>query len=165
MFSNPTSPGIHHLRGILHAYALYNPILGYTQGMGFLVGMLLMHIIEPEHVFWCLVTLLNGPAKGFYESELKQVRMDARAFDVVLKGLDSRLARHLESNQIDALMYIPQWFLTLFTTSLPWSSVLRVWDMFIFEGPKTLFRIGLAILISSKRKTRLRHTFPSTPLI
>jgi hypothetical protein len=31
-------------------------------------------------------------------------------------------------------MYIPSWFLTAFTLSLPWSSVLRLWDIFYFEG-------------------------------
>jgi TBC1 domain family member 10 len=34
--------------------------------------------------------------------------------------------------------------------SLPWSTVLRVWDMFMYDGPKALFRAGLAILIQRK---------------
>jgi hypothetical protein len=49
-------------------------------------------------------------------------------------------------------MYMTQWFLTLYTMSLPWTSVLRVWDMFYFEGRKVLFRIGIAILDVSKGK-------------
>jgi len=43
-------------------------------------------------------------------------------------------------------MYMTQWFMTLFTMSLPWASVLRVWDVFYFDGCKALFRVGLAIL-------------------
>ena len=31
-------------------------------------------------------------------------------------------------------------------SSLPFASVLRVWDMFFFEGPKVLFKVALAIL-------------------
>lgn len=39
-----------------------------------------------------------------------------------------------ESNGVTPVMYIPSWFLTAFTLSLPWSSVLRLWDVFYFEG-------------------------------
>ena len=30
--------------------------------------------------------------------------------------------------------------------SLPWPTVLRVWDMFFFEGVKVLFKVALALL-------------------
>ena len=30
--------------------------------------------------------------------------------------------------------------------SLPWGAVLRVWDMFFFEGVKVLFKVALAVL-------------------
>lgn len=30
--------------------------------------------------------------------------------------------------------------------TLPWASVLRVWDMFMFEGMKIIYRVSLAIL-------------------
>jgi hypothetical protein len=43
-----------------------------------------------------------------------------------------------------------QWFLTIYTMALPWTTVLRVWDMFLHDGPKALFRAGLAILIQRK---------------
>ncbi|XP_042205559.1 TBC1 domain family member 10A-like, partial [Homarus americanus] len=39
-----------------------------------------------------------------------------------------------------------EWFMCLFSRTLPWSSVLRVWDMFFCEGVKVLFRVGLVIL-------------------
>ncbi|KAI9349142.1 rab-GTPase-TBC domain-containing protein [Obelidium mucronatum] len=160
MFIDKDGYGINNLRGILRSYALYNPILGYTQGMGFIVGMLLMQIMSPEQVFWSLVSMLNGICKGFFESDLKRVRMDAKVFDMLVKNMDSKLAKYLESNQIDGLMYIPQWFLTVFTSCLPWPSVLRIWDMFICEGSKALFRMGLAILISSR--THLLTKCPTT---
>lgn len=40
--------------------------------------------------------------------------------------------------------------MTLFTTTLPWASVLRVWDMFYFEGVNLFYRIGLAIMECSQ---------------
>jgi hypothetical protein len=35
--------------------------------------------------------------------------------------------------------------------SLPWETVLRVWDMFLLDGPKALFRAGMSILVLGKQ--------------
>jgi hypothetical protein len=32
------------------------------------------------------------------------------------------------------MMYCTPWFMTLFATTLPWTSVIRIWDIFFFEG-------------------------------
>ncbi len=47
---------------ILKAYTILDPEVGYTQGMNFIVGMLLMNIPDEEDVFWCLVYIMF-PAK------------------------------------------------------------------------------------------------------
>lgn len=44
MFADPTGQGQRDLRSILRAYVVYNKPLGYCQGMGMLVGTLLMHV-------------------------------------------------------------------------------------------------------------------------
>ena len=43
-------------------------------------------------------------------------------------------------------MYVPSLYQWLLYRSLPFNTVLRVWDMFFFEGPKVLFKVALAIL-------------------
>ena len=47
MFSEKDSAGQKNLRQVLQAYALFNPELGYCQGMGMIVGLLLMRM-NPE---------------------------------------------------------------------------------------------------------------------
>ena len=46
--------------------------------------------------------------------------------------------------------------MSIYSRSLPWPSVLRVWDMFFFEGVKILFKTALALLnlCFSKQKSR-----------
>ena len=48
------------------------------------------------------------------------------------------------------------WFILLYTRTLPWSCVLRIWDMFLCEGSPVKFRVALALLKLSfgKRKQR-----------
>ena len=43
-------------------------------------------------------------------------------------------------------IYASQWFLTLFSIYFPFETVVRIWDIYLVEGRKTLFRIALAIL-------------------
>jgi hypothetical protein len=134
------------LHAILKAYAHYKPSVGYCQGMGRLVGMMLMQM-PVEDAFWLLVATIESPyLQDYYTPTLRQLRVDAIVFERLLKVQDPKLAMFLEQNDVGPLMYITQWYLTLFTMSLPWASVLRVWDIFYFDGVKTLFRVGLGVL-------------------
>ena len=43
-------------------------------------------------------------------------------------------------------MYATQWLLTIFAYSFPFPAVARIWDAFLFEGWKVVFRVALAAL-------------------
>ena len=43
-------------------------------------------------------------------------------------------------------MYAQQWFLTLFAAFFPLKLVARIWDIYLVEGRKTIFRVALAIM-------------------
>ncbi|CAJ0856956.1 6617_t:CDS:10 [Entrophospora sp. SA101] len=133
------------LHDILRAYAHYNPDIGYCQGMGRLVGMMLMQM-PAEDTFWLLVATIDGYMSGYYTPTLTQIRIDAFVFEQLLAEHDPKLSQHLIDNDIIPLIYMTQWFMTLFTMTLPWASVLRIWDIFYFEGTNLFFRVGLAIL-------------------
>ncbi|VDP35474.1 unnamed protein product [Schistosoma margrebowiei] len=45
----------------------------------------------------------------------------------------------------EPIYFAIDWFMCLYTRNLPWSTVLRILDMFFFEGVKVLFRIALSI--------------------
>lgn len=122
--------GQEDLHAILKAYAHYKPSVGYCQGMGRLVGMMLMQM-PVEDAFWLLVATIESPyLQDYYTPTLRQLRVDAIVFERLLKVQDPKLATFLEQNDVGPLMYMTQWYLTLFTMSLPWASVLRVWDIF-----------------------------------
>ena len=48
------------------------------------------------------------------------------------------------------LLYFTDWFMCCYVKTLPWGTVLRVWDMFFFEGDKIFLRVALAVLSMSK---------------
>lgn len=57
-----------------------------------------------------------------------------------------QLAAHMEEEGVLPTMYCSQWFLTLFAYTLPIDHLLRVWDVFLLEGPKILFRSAVLML-------------------
>ena len=82
----------------------------------------------------------------------------------VLFGLLKRVApgvhKHLKKQGIEPILLMTEWFLCLFTRTLPWPCVMRIWDMFFFEGVKILFRVGL-VLLKAVLPKRVRSQCPS----
>ncbi|ORX97724.1 RabGAP/TBC [Basidiobolus meristosporus CBS 931.73] len=146
MFYEANGNGQTNLYEVLKAYAHYNPEVGYCQGMGRLVGMMLMQNISPEDTFWLLVATIDKYLSGYYTPTLSKLRIHAAVFDRLLLIHNPKLHRKLVSNDVVPLMYMTQWFLTVYTMTLPWSTVLHVWDLLFLRGVKVLFRTGLAIL-------------------
>lgn len=54
---------------------------------------------------------------------------------------------HLDSLGVAVHWVSSPWFLSVFVNVLPWESVLRVWDVLLFEDSRTmLFRTALALI-------------------
>jgi hypothetical protein len=132
-FMDKNGQGQKDLSCVLKAYSQYNSHLEYCQGMGRLAGLMLMQM-SLEDTFWLLVATIDRYMNGYFTPTLSQLRIDAYIIGQLLKDHQPKLAQHLESNDVLPIMYIAQWFLTAFTMTLPWDSVLRVWDAFYFEG-------------------------------
>jgi len=52
------------LQNIFGAYSLYDPELGYSQGMDTAAALLLMQDMSEAEVFWCYAELMNGKKYG-----------------------------------------------------------------------------------------------------
>mmetsp|Transcript_33786 Transcript_33786/g.80799 ORF Transcript_33786/g.80799 Transcript_33786/m.80799 type:complete len:177 (+) Transcript_33786:1-531(+) len=47
-------------------------------------------------------------------------------------------------------MFVTQWLLTVYTSTFPFDLVARVWDSFLVEGWKVVYRVMLALLESAQ---------------
>ena len=144
-------PGQRSLYNVLKAYAVYDRSVGYVQGMGFVTGVLLLYMCE-EDAFWTLVALLKGahpgraPLQGMYQEGLPLLREYLVRFEQLVQDNLPRLARHFAEHGVVPTMYCSQWFITVFSYTLPFACLLRVWDAFLFEGMDVVFRVGLELL-------------------
>lgn len=145
MFVSPQGHGQQGLLQVLKAYTLYRPEQGYCQAQGPVAAVLLMHL-PPEEAFWCLVQICEVYLPGYYGPHMEAVQLDAEVFMALLRRLLPRVYKHLQQVGVGPLLYLPEWFLCLFTRSLPFPTVLRIWDAFLSEGAKVLFRVGLTLM-------------------
>uniref|UniRef100_A0A8C4SFS0 TBC1 domain family, member 10b n=1 Tax=Erpetoichthys calabaricus TaxID=27687 RepID=A0A8C4SFS0_ERPCA len=145
MFSARGGHGQQDLYRILKAYTIYRPDEGYCQAQAPVAAVLLMHM-PAEQAFWCLVQICEKYLPGYYSAGLEAIQLDGEIFFSLLRKVSPMAYRHLKKHKIDPILYMTEWFMCVFSRTLPWASVLRIWDMFFCEGVKIIFRVGLVLL-------------------
>nr|XP_008109670.1 PREDICTED: carabin [Anolis carolinensis] len=156
MFLSPEGPGQQGLLQVMKAYTVYRPQEGYCQAQGPLGALLLMHML-PEQAFWCLVQICEHYLPGYYSPKMEALLLDSEVFVALLRRLCPKACKHLQKHGVDPFLYLPEWFLCLFSRTLPFPIVLRIWDAFLSEGVKVLFRVGLLLIrlaLGSSEKLR-----------
>ncbi|XP_057984239.1 uncharacterized protein LOC131168653 isoform X2 [Malania oleifera] len=138
--------GRNSLRRLLLAYARHNPSVGYCQAMNFFAGLLLLMMPE-ENAFWTLVGIIDDYFDGYYSEEMIESQVDQLVFEELMRERFPKLVNHLDYLGVEVAWLSGPWFLSIYVNLLPWESVLRVWDVLLFEGNRVmLFRTALALM-------------------
>ncbi|XP_074505592.1 TBC1 domain family member 2A isoform X2 [Sebastes fasciatus] len=145
-FSSPSSPALPQLRRILLAFSWQNPAIGYCQGLNRLAALALLVLQSEEDAFWCLVAVVETMMpQDYYTKNLVASQADQRVLKDFLAEKLPRLAAHFEDHNIDVSLITFNWFLVVFVESLPSDILLPLWDAFLYEGTKVIFRYALAL--------------------
>jgi len=143
---------------VLAAYSMYNTEVGYCQGMSQIAALLLMYLNSDEDAFWALSQLMVGTKynmHGFFiPSFPKLMRFQDHHDKILLKKL-KRLQKHLMANNMDTGIYTLKWFFQCFLDRIPFSLVIRVWDLYLLEGESIMITMAYNIL-KMHRKTLLK---------
>ncbi|XP_028775965.1 GTPase-activating protein GYP2 [Neltuma alba] len=138
--------GRNSLRRLLLAYARHNPSVGYCQAMNFFAGLLLL-LMPEENAFWALVGIIDDYFEGYYTEEMVESQVDQLVFEELMRERFPKLVSHLDYLGVEVAWITGPWFLSIFVNMIPWESVLRVWDVLLFEGNRVmLFRTALALM-------------------
>ncbi|CAI2345941.1 unnamed protein product [Caenorhabditis sp. 36 PRJEB53466] len=146
LFDEPDSANIEKLRNVLYAFRYHNSHVGYCQGLNRLAAIALLYLDEQD-AFWFLIACVEHlQPEGYYTSSLIGAVADQKVLrDLVAEKLP-KLAAHLRSLEVDLSLFALCWFLTCFVDVLPHSIYLTIFDAFLYEGNKVLFRFALALL-------------------
>eukprot|EP01016_Furgasonia_blochmanni_P035347 TRINITY_DN3905_c0_g1_i4.p1 TRINITY_DN3905_c0_g1~~TRINITY_DN3905_c0_g1_i4.p1 ORF type:complete len:386 (-),score=84.84 TRINITY_DN3905_c0_g1_i4:441-1598(-) len=162
--------GTEQLFNVLKAYSNFDPEIGYTQGMNFIVAALIIFmsqqksdkmirdylVIDPEfevNVFWVLVHIM-------YEKNWRDVMKDGtprlfKILDVFERKLKSQLPdvyEKIHKHDLNIMCTFSQYFLTLFIYYAPIHFAKRVLDMFLLVGEEILYEIFMKMLTHCREK-------------
>ncbi|XP_065826714.1 small G protein signaling modulator 3-like isoform X2 [Oscarella lobularis] len=145
-FSGSGSVGIKRMRNVLRALANFFPEMGYCQGTGMIAGSLLLFMDE-EDVFWMMVAIIEDLLPdSYYSQTLIGVQVDQCVLKSLAATLLPSINERFKEHDIELSLITLHWFITTFASVLPMHVLLRVWDLFFYEGSMFLFRFALALL-------------------
>lgn len=138
------------LFNVIKAYSLYDPDVGYTQGMIFIAAPLIMNMSESE--CFCLLVLLmkEYQLRDLFCPGMKGLHLLLYEFDCLLAKYSPVLYNHLVKQGIKSSMYASQWFLTFFAYKFPLNIVLRIYDSIITQGMESILKFAVNLMIQNE---------------
>ncbi|KAF2852371.1 RabGAP/TBC [Plenodomus tracheiphilus IPT5] len=154
---------IQDLREVLSCFALNNPNIGYCQSLNFIAGLLLLFLKQDKERAFIMLTIITqnhlpgAHARNLANTEVNVLMMLIKDYlpkvwasindtDLINSGPGSN-AHPISKfqRQPTVALSCTSWFMSIFVGVLPIETVLRVWDAFLYEGPRALYRYALAI--------------------
>lgn len=147
-FRGENNPNVEIMRRILLNYAVFNPDMGYCQGMSDLVAPLLTEIQDESDTFWCFVGLMehtifiSSPRDEDMERQLMYLRE-------LLRLMLPRFHQHLTRLGEDGLqlLFCHRWVLLCFKREFPDAEALRMWEACWAHYQTDYFHLFLCVAI------------------
>ncbi|CAI5703180.1 unnamed protein product [Peronospora effusa] len=137
------------MRRVLRAYVVYNPRVGYCQGMGFLVRLLAEVADDEADIFWLFVGFSEPENdQNLYEPGMAVLQPYLSKFELLLSIHMPKLFSHFQAEGVHVAAFCTRWFLTFFSSfeALAPTLVTRLLDIFIIDGWRIMFSFSLVIL-------------------
>ncbi|XP_052195535.1 rab GTPase-activating protein 22 isoform X2 [Diospyros lotus] len=116
------------LVAILEAYALFDPEIGYCQGMSDLLSPIITVITDDHEAFWCFVGFMRKARHNFRLDEVG-IRRQLNIVSKIIKFKDSHLYRHLEKLQAEDCFFVYRMVVVLFRRELTFEETMCLWEV------------------------------------
>uniref|UniRef100_A0A8W7PTW5 Rab-GAP TBC domain-containing protein n=1 Tax=Anopheles coluzzii TaxID=1518534 RepID=A0A8W7PTW5_ANOCL len=149
-FKEKDGLGQEALFNVMKAYSLHDREVGYCQGSGFIVGLLLMQMPE-EEAFAVLVQIMQQyRMRDMFKPSMAELGLCMYQLENIVQEQIPELHLHFQSQSFQTSMYASSWFLTLYTTALNLTLSCRIMDVFLSEGMEFIFKVAIALLTIGK---------------
>ncbi|XP_074364886.1 rab GTPase-activating protein 22-like [Apium graveolens] len=138
------------LVALLEAYCLYDPEVGYCQGMSDLLSPIITVMTEDHDAFWCFVGFMKKARHNFKLDEVG-IRRQLSKVSMIIKCKDSQLFQHLQMLQADDCFFVYRMVVVLFRRELTFEQTICLWE--VMWADQAAIRAGIGYSVWS----RIRH--------
>ena len=122
--------------------------------MNYIAAFLLTITENEEESFYIFLSLLFYTEYGdLFINDLENLKKYFYVFERLINIFLPELYFYFIQNNINVSFFVSSWFITLFTTAFQYNTnisnpkiFLRILDLFIFSGWKSIIKIGLAVI-------------------
>ena len=146
LFTDKYGGGQRKLFKVLSNYSKFNKQIGYVQGMAYMVALFLIYMDEKSSFFLLHSIIKDYELEGIFLPGFPDLK---KKFYVLLnleKKFIPRVYEVLKRDGILPSLYASEWFICLFCKDLKPNVLVRIFDTFLFEKYKVIYRFALAFL-------------------
>ncbi|EGR30341.1 plant adhesion molecule 1, putative [Ichthyophthirius multifiliis] len=151
LFQNHNKTGLEALNNILKAVSLTHADMGYCQGLNFIAAAFMIYVNDEESYHIINSMLINYDCMKMF-LDVGSIRKQLFVHDQLVKKFLPEVAEVLQKNCVESIFFATGWYMTLFSSVLPFQYFLRVMDIFFNEKWKIVYRVALAILKLKKKE-------------
>lgn len=137
------------LKNILNVYAFYNTGVGYCQGMNYIAGTIFYLFRNEETALKIMVALIEKyQMTELFENDLPKLKQFFYQLDRLISIQLPDLHDQFRELNVTSGHFCSSWFITLFASHLQNKPEIlaQLWDLFLFDGWKTIFKAAIVIL-------------------
>lgn len=141
---------VESLFNVMKVYSVYDPDVGYTQGMAFIATPLILNCESEAESFGLLIRLMKSYGlRELFLPDMPGLMLLLYQFDRLFEENSPQLYNHLTRQGVRSSMYATQWFLTFFAYRFPLAFVLRIYDIVFAEGIESILRIAVNLMLKN----------------
>ncbi|KAI0488302.1 hypothetical protein KFK09_028130 [Dendrobium nobile] len=140
---------------VLEAYAIYDPDIGYCQGMSDLLSPIISVMEEDDEAFWCFVGFMMKARHNFRLDEVG-IRRQLSIVSKIIKFKDPHLYKHLEKLQAEDCFFVYRMVVVLFRRELDFEQTVCLWE--VMWADQTAIRSGFGTSAWSRIRSRAPPT-------
>uniref|UniRef100_A0A7E4ZZW5 PH domain-containing protein n=1 Tax=Panagrellus redivivus TaxID=6233 RepID=A0A7E4ZZW5_PANRE len=145
-FTDVNSDKMIALKRVLYAFRFHCKSVEYCQGLNRIAAVALLYLREDD-AFWFLVSVVEYlQPPGYYTNTLHGAITDQKVMMDLVQEWVPKVHHHLKALDVDLSLFTLPWFLTIFVDVLSHDLYLPIFDAYLLEGNKVIFRFALGLL-------------------
>lgn len=141
------------IKNILTAIAFVRPEIGYCQGMNFIAGALISYIDDEKISFYIFLSFIDDIELNLlYLKNMPDYSIRSYQLNYYISKFFPKLTSHFQLHQINPDIFFSKWILAIFSSYLTFDVLCKVWDVFIIDKWKAIFKFSMSFLMLMQDK-------------